>query len=117
MKTEILLLGFVIGLLCSCNDGNGNEDNGILKSEATVVWKGEYEVDGCGFFVKIKGKEYKPENEEVFGDDFKSVTETEVVVEYELSDKKIEKACYDSPSPPSFDGIKIITLSIIAYPE
>ena len=112
---KMVLLFTVICFLYSCSN---DEDKNRLKSDAVIEWRGEYEVDGCGFFILIGDKEYKPVNEDVIDDSFKSVNTNSgnvansrnVVIEYELLDEKVESACGDSQSPIVCDGIKIISI-------
>jgi len=84
-------------------------DKNILTNEATIEWSGAYEVDGCGFFVIINQKEYKPVNETIIDDSYKS-GQVDVTIKYELLNEKIEKSCGDLPYMLSFDGIRIISI-------
>ena len=85
------------------------KDSDYLKSEGLLTWAGEYEVDGCGFFLTISDHEYKPENESFIDESFKSGT-NRVIVEYQLLDKQIESACGDLPTAKLTDGIILISI-------
>jgi hypothetical protein len=85
------------------------KDKDNLTSDATIEWRGAYEVDGCGFFVIINKKEYKPINETIIDDSYKS-GQIDVTIKYELLNEKIEKSCGDIPYMLSFDGIRIISI-------
>ena len=102
----VLTFTFII-FLYSC--GGDDKDENRLKSDAVLEWRGEYEIDGCGFFILMNDKEYKPVNEEIIDNSFKSGN-TNIIIEYELSDKKIETLCYDSHSPIEHAGIIIISI-------
>ena len=104
---SFLCLIFIL-FLYSC--GGDDKDENRLKSDAVLEWRGEYEIDGCGFFILMNDKEYKPVNEEIIDNSFKSGN-TNIIIEYELSDKKIETLCYDSHSPIEYAGIKGVELT------
>jgi len=106
-KTGVLILICTIGFVLSCKKDN---DSNNLKSDAVLTWTGDYAVDGCGFFVTINDHEYKPENEAVIDDNYKSGS-SNVIVEYQLSNRKIESACGDLPTSTMTDGIKIISIT------
>lgn len=113
MKNGILYLASIVmfctvfSICISCS----KDDSKVLKNDAVLKWQGNYENDGCGFLFIINNQEYKAENEDVISDGFKTDDPaTNVTVEYELLDKKIEKSCYDSPTTFSFNGIKVISV-------
>jgi hypothetical protein len=111
MKRAILLLA--VALICAANIllfSCGNDKGNILTSNAVIVWRGEYEVDGCGFFVEINNSEFKPINEDVIDDMYKSTGKTDVIIKYELCNQRVEKYCGDSPHPLLFDEIRIISI-------
>lgn len=99
-----LFIAFLLISLMACEG-----DTTTLKASAILTWKGEYALDGCGFFITIDGKEYKPDNETTI-DPIHKYASTLVEVEYKLLNKKIESSCGDSPEPISTDGINIVSL-------
>ena len=103
---KILLSIFTIGFVFSCEN---DDDSDNLKSDAVLTWTGDYAVDGCGFFVMINDHNYKPENESIIDSYFKSGSNN-VIIEYQLLNRKIETACGDLPTPTLTDGIKIISI-------
>lgn len=105
-RIKILLLICTIGFVLSCKN---DDDSDILKSEAVLTWTGDYAVDGCGFFVMINDHNYKPENESIIDSNFESGSNN-VIIEYQLLNRKIETACGDLPAPTLTDGIKIISI-------
>ena len=100
----------VIIFLYSCgSDDNDNNENRLI-SDAILEWRGDKEIEGCGFFILMNDNVYKPVNEEIINNSFKS-SNTYVVIEYELLNKKIETLCYDSHySQLEHDGIRIISI-------
>ena len=102
----ILIPIFCLILSCSYNV----ENNPNLTADAVLTWTGEYEVDGCGFFIIINEHKYKSENESIIDDSYKISGETTVKVEYEILNKTIESWCGDLPYTTKTDGIKIISI-------
>lgn len=104
----------IIITLLSCE----REDSNIITGQGILNWTGEYEVDGCGFFITIGDIEYKPENESIIGDSFKQQN-MRVMLKYELRDRQIEKWCGDSEFATIRDGIKIISIEedLTFYPD
>jgi hypothetical protein len=81
----------------------------IFRKEAILIWQGEYDVDGCGFFVEIENKRYKPQNESFIGDEFKTDT-TFVLIGFIYLDREIEYWCGDLPFVSKKDGIKVFSI-------
>lgn len=77
---------------------------------AILRWTGDYAVDGCGFFILIGDQEYKPENESVIGDKYKTNDDMTVLIEYRILSERIEFSCGDLPNPLTREAIRIITL-------
>ena len=87
-------------------------DSVKVDSAATLIWTGEYEADGCGFFVDIDSVRYKPQNEDFIDDRFQrsAYPAEQIVITYkELS---IEKAfyCDHMPEAQSYPWIEILSL-------
>ena len=87
------------------------KENTYIK-DASVRWKGEYAVDGGGFFVEIDNKTYKAENEEIIGEEFKTDRPVPALIEFKLLNKKIEYFCDDMPYKNKIEGIKIFSITI-----
>ncbi len=62
----ILILSFIISV-ASCDEGNDI----IFVPDAKLIWTGDYDLDGCGFFVKTHGNVYKPENEGIIPPEYR----------------------------------------------
>jgi hypothetical protein len=108
MKKYILYILFLIPLLfLSCDKENEiHTDNGVLD------WDGEYEVDGCGFFIIIDDNTYKPVNESIIPDSLKKDELTNIKVEYYIQKDPVELFCYDSPDIILSDAIEIISIEV-----
>ncbi|MEQ9440658.1 MAG: hypothetical protein RIG62_16525 [Cyclobacteriaceae bacterium] len=111
----ILTIAFLSFLGCQEEDMTADAETSgthLVTSEALLSWEGEYEVDGCGFFITIGDQTYKPKNEDFIGDSFKvsSTTGTEVSVTYEILDTAVERYCGDLPAPLVTPGIKLFAL-------
>lgn len=104
MKSTIYFILLLIILTSwSCNKDNDKiiKDNGLLR------WTGEYDGLGCGFFITISDSTYKPENESIIDDSYKTADSINVFVEYELLNRDVQYFCFDLPFPESMEGIKI----------
>ncbi|NDK56656.1 hypothetical protein [Pontibacter fetidus] len=85
-----------------------NPENQAITKEAQLEWSGEYMVDGCGFKLTIDGKDYKPEDEAVIGDEFKQEETTiPVKVTYIETGEMIDRRCGLSTQDRSMPGIRI----------
>lgn len=100
---------FFLFLIVACSEST-NPSGASVQKQAIVYWQGDYAVDGCGFFVEIDSKMYKPENENVLGDEYKSDNPSDVLINFEYLDHKINKACFDSRSQTEYDAIRIISI-------
>ena len=105
LKDIFLLLPLFIFI--SCDEGEK-----VYTKEATLKWTGDYAVDGCGFFLEIGKKEYKPENEDFIVAEFKVYEPVSVIVKFSYLEKKISYGCGLSGSI-QIDGVKIITIERI----
>ena len=109
----ILLTGLVL-IIASCSESTAPESTDVLQKQAVLHWQGDYAVDGCGFFVEIDSKMYKPSNEQIISDRYKQNSETQVSVRFRYLDHKINSYCFDAPSAIASDGIEIIEISDFA---
>ena len=92
-------------LLASC--GKDEEETFPTEIvEATLVWTGDYAVDGCGYILYIGGVQHKPTNEQHIPDSYKSASSTEVEARILNYGKKV-KACM---SGVSMNSIKVVSL-------
>ncbi|WP_242928429.1 hypothetical protein [Pontibacter vulgaris] len=104
--TTALLATTLAFTSCSKNMTNTTEN-----ADAILEWSGEYMVDGCGFKLTIDGKDYKPEDESVIGDEFKQEDTTiPVIVTYTETGETIDRRCGLSTQDRSMPGIRIITI-------
>ncbi|AHM59188.1 hypothetical protein D770_04605 [Flammeovirgaceae bacterium 311] len=100
-----LLLGSLLVLLLSCNSSNQT-----FTTQATLRWTGMLAADGCGFFLDIDGKEYKPSNEEVIPEAFQEEEVQQVQLTYEVLEEPQEYSCGMMPTRYS-STIRIIEIS------
>lgn len=64
-------------LLTSC--GEGEEDCFTTETiDATLVWTGDYALDGCGYILVVGEAEHKPENEQNIPYSYKTTSPTAV---------------------------------------
>ncbi len=105
-KSATTLL-FILLLLCSCSSGSGNS---IETADATLLWSGEYMVDGCGFEVLMDAKKYKPENEDAIGETFKNGNRHNIVLQFVRLDTTIDRRCGLSTESREMEGIRIVSV-------
>jgi len=105
---KFLFLIIVLGVCFSCEKKNEGD---IFKETAILTWQGEIALDGCGFWVKINGKEYKPVNEDIIDVSYEIVGEKiRVEIEYKLLEKNVEYYCGLSNTPMNVGKIEIISI-------
>jgi len=103
MKRIVILTSVLLLIFASCTKEEIGQD-------AVLKWKGEYEVDGCGFFIELKGETYKPNNEDEIGEEFKKNPLSNVVIDYKLLNKDTEYNCGDLPEIQKEKTIDIISI-------
>ncbi|MFC2086120.1 hypothetical protein ACFLQ9_00205 [Bacteroidota bacterium] len=86
------------------------EENEAMTKEAILSWTGAYEVDGCGFYIKMDNKTYKPENEEIINEQFQTEGNIAVIIEFEFLNRDLEVWCGDLPEAQLTEGIRIISI-------
>ena len=82
--------------------------------EATIKWTGPVAADGCGFYVLMDGKEYKPVDESAIGEEFKQLEEVKVLINYEKTGETIEFSC---GMQPTVQTIRTIDIKEIRLPK
>jgi hypothetical protein len=93
----------------SCNDDSVFPDGTTrITKRAIIEWRGEYAADGCGFFIIIDSLRYKPDNEYIIGDEYKTSSSTVVLLRYADYHNKLDYYCGDSPSAFTMRSINII---------
>lgn len=110
MKTPQLLAAILCAatfFITSCQD---SMQQGTETADATLIWSGEYMVDGCGFEVMIQDKKYKPENEDDIDESFKVEGSMPVLVEFVRLGEQIDRRCGLSPESRAMDGIRVISI-------
>ncbi|MBD1395808.1 hypothetical protein H9Q13_01410 [Pontibacter sp. JH31] len=110
MKCKLVLLaiiGFSAFFFTSCQDTMQQDSE---TAEATLVWSGEYMVDGCGFEVIINDKKYKPENEDDIDESFKVEGQMPVIIEFVRLGEQIDRRCGLSTQSRAMDGIRVVSV-------
>ena len=107
LKSLVFLL-FLLLYVNSCDEGN----EVIYENNAKLTWTGEYDVDGCGFFIEIDSVEFKPENENIIPPAFKVSGTLNVTVQYIDLLYDIEYSCGDLPEPKKSKAIKLTALDL-----
>lgn len=67
-------------------------------AEARLRFTGLLAADGCGYFLDIDGKEYKPSNEEVIPASFQDQESSTIEVTYQILDEAVEYSCGMMPT-------------------
>ena len=102
---------FMAASFTSCSQKNMTTENNAITKEAQLEWSGEYMVDGCGFKLTIDGKDYKPEDENAIGEEFKQEDNMILVkVTYTETGEIIDRRCGLSTQDRSMPGIRIISI-------
>lgn len=104
----LVLLLFILISSNSCDQGN----EVIYVNNAKLIWTGDYEVDGCGFFLEIDSIGYKPENENIIPPAFKINEPLSVTVQYIDLLYDIEYYCGVLPEPKRSKAIKLTSLDL-----
>ena len=92
LKGCILLM--LVGSLISCE----KQEEGCYAFETVegiIKWSGDYAVDGCGYFLMVGEKEYKPTNEADIPDTYKAAEWQGMPVEVKIINyrKQISSGC------------------------
>ena len=109
--TKILILLVSTYLFFSCENILIEESNDPVVTIASLIWNGEYVVDGCGFTIEIASVIYKPENEDVIPKDYKKSSRTSVMLQYIDLKKNVEYSCGGNKIKEK--GIQIISVIAI----
>ncbi len=110
MKKYFINFAVILSLMLvfSCED----ENEVIIEADAKLIWTGEYDVDGCGFFVEIDSVEYKPENEGIIPSEYKTAEPLEITVQYIDLLYEIEYSCGDLPKPSKSKAIELKSMDL-----
>lgn len=110
MKLIVPIL--VSGIITACaNDIDlpENPSDEVITASVELQYTGSIAVDGCEFFVKYNDKVYKPLNEEVISDDFRSGNRV-VEMQFELQEQTIDYQCGLNPKPTTYPALRIISM-------
>lgn len=101
-RLTILLLCF--SLFLSCDEKNDI----IFVPDAKLIWTGDYDVDGCGFFIESYGNIYKPENEGIIPPEYRVSDSLSITVQFIDLLYEIDYYCGDNPNKQSAKAIKLV---------
>jgi hypothetical protein len=105
LYSAVLVLTTLAFSACQ-NSTDGYSDT----TDATLIWSGEYMVDGCGFEVEIDGKRFKPDNENEIDEAFKVEGETPVIITFEKLGRQLDIRCGLSTQSRAMDAIRVLTV-------
>lgn len=109
MKRLTLYLVAPLVLMLTAFSCDKDEDLEVMESTATLVWSGDYAVDGCGFSVYLNDRQYKPDNEQEIDNKFKAQESHTVHIKYTLPAKPKEFTC--GWGAHKMNGIRIISIN------
>ena len=92
----------ILFIILGCED---KQEDKIQVANAILRWDGDYSYDGCGYFIVIGEREYKPEDEMSIDDSFKVSGVVDVFIKYELLNEMVSYNC--SMQPMVLDGIEL----------
>ena len=110
MKKNIITFFAILSIVfvLSCEE----ENEVIITADANLIWTGDYDVDGCGFFVEIDSVEYKPENEGIIPPEYRTNDTLSIVVQYIDLLYEIEYNCGDLPEPQKSKAIELKSIDL-----
>lgn len=107
LKTLFFIV-ILVSFFTACEEGN----DVIVEPNAILIWTGEYDVDGCGFFIEIDSIKYKPENESILPPEYKTAEPLSVTIQYIDLLYDIEYSCGDLPEVQKSKAIKLTSLDL-----
>ncbi|MBK8944710.1 MAG: hypothetical protein IPM32_05485 [Ignavibacteriae bacterium] len=110
MKHKLFLyIIAIIGIFSiSCED----ENEVIYETDAKLIWTGDYDTGGCGFFIEIDSILYKPENEGIIPPAFKIDRNLSVTIQYLDLVYEIETNCTIETYPQKANAIKLTSMDL-----
>ena len=108
MRPITILLLFIILFSFACDEGN----EVLIEPNARLIWTGNYDVDGCGFFVEIDSVLYKPENEGILPPEYRTEDPLDVTVQYIDLLYEIEYSCGDLQEVQKAKALKLTSMDL-----
>ncbi|GGG02540.1 hypothetical protein [Pontibacter amylolyticus] len=93
MRKLTLYLAAPLALMLTAFSCDKNDDLEVMEATATLLWTGDYAVDGCGFSVYLNDQHYKTDNEQEIDNKFKTQDAHTVLIKYTLPAKPKEYSC------------------------
>ena len=82
----------------------------VITAQVTLNYTGSLAVDGCEFFVNYKGETYKPLNEDIIEEKFKSGSR-DIKMKFVVEEVPIDYQCGLNPTPTTYKAMTIISIS------
>ena len=105
---KIVLFLISISFFYACEEKN----DVIFVPDANLVWTGDYDVDGCGFFVETNGNVYKPENEGIIPPEYRVGDSLSISVQFIDLLYDIEYFCGDLPNANKAGAITLTSVDL-----
>lgn len=106
-KNLIIFLFFVIALISSsCDEGNDI----LIEPNAKLIWKGDFDNGGCGFFIQMDTTLYKPINEAILSYKFRIEEPLECTIYYIDLMYEEEYKCAEDSVAEKYKVIKLTYL-------
>ncbi len=84
---------FLICIIISFLFFSCRKNEEFVSNDAIINWTGNYEIDGCGFFVTVDGHLFKPDNENDISAEFKG-SNINVIICYKETKDQVSDGCY-----------------------
>lgn len=111
--TRIISLCIAFCFFTSCNFDRDQLQQTVV-AEGFLIWTGEYSNNGCGFLVEIGSLKYKPEDESVIDDKYKTDGIVAVELEFLGLNRIFELNCGE---PNEIEVIEVISMTEIMNEE
>ncbi|MFZ1292344.1 MAG: hypothetical protein WAR79_19780 [Melioribacteraceae bacterium] len=110
MKQNVIIYFFLILGIFSISCDEKNEV--VFEPEATLIWSGDYDNGGCGFFIEIDSVLYKPENEGIIPPAFKVDRNLSTTIQYIDLMYEIETDCNLESYSVKANAIKLTSMDL-----
>lgn len=101
LMSALLLLTWV-----GCSKKNPLES----QTQAIITFTGDYAVDGCGYWISIDEIQYKPTNEEVIPESFKTSSPDTIQLTYIEETSQKDFQCGLDPTTREVEKLKIVEI-------
>tara|TARA_R110002050_G_scaffold300621_3_gene471026 strand:+ start:1204 stop:1557 length:354 start_codon:yes stop_codon:yes gene_type:complete len=109
LKSSLIVLAAATFVVSSCKKETAKFDSEVKTKTAILHYTRSYAVDGCGYFLDIDSKQYKPDNEEII-DTLGATEDVTVIVEFQYLENSIFTNCGDARKPLEHKGVHLISI-------